>query len=179
MNPTYDPEHQGFDEATLGLLRITARADFGSPPAQVYREVRAYYEAQREGWVASERERMLEWLLPLARLEGPKRTAASSTPGPQAAAGEAVEPEPSAMTPLPLATLGAEDRARLENALDAEKQGKFRDAWQTLLPMIETHGRVAEVQELRCRLAKKQRFFPSVEEAHCAPAAQIRAAAAR
>jgi len=39
------------------------------------------------------------------------------------------------------------------------------------------HARVIEVQELRCRLAKQQRFFAAVEEAHCAPAAQLRAAA--
>jgi hypothetical protein len=32
------------------------------------------------------------------------------------------------------------------------------------------------VQELRCRLAKQQHFFASVEEAHCASAVLLRAA---
>jgi hypothetical protein len=172
MNPTYDPEHQGFDEATLGLLRITVAADRGSPAVDVYRDVRAYYEAQREGWVTSEREHMLTWLAPLARSQGRAGPAASAASGPTTAA--TLDSEPVEATPLPLTTLNPQDLGRYKTASEAEEKGQFREAWQTLLPIVEAHGRVIEVQELRCRLAKKQRFFASVEEAHCAPAAQLR-----
>jgi hypothetical protein len=175
MNPTYDPEHQGFDETTLGLLRITVAADRGSPPVDVYRDVRAYYEAQREGWVASEREHMLTWLAPLARSQGRGAPGAASGSAPAAAVPLASEPVEA--TPLPLTTLNPQDLGRYENASEAEKKGQFREAWQTLLPIIEAHGRVIEVQELRCRLAKQQRFFASVEDAHCAPVASLRGAA--
>ena len=177
MNPTYDPEHQGFDEATLGLLRMTVAAERGSPTAATYRDVRVYYEAHKDGWVAKDREHMLTWLAPLTRSHGrPAPGASSAAPATPAAATE-VEPALGEITPLPLSTLGPRDLARYQQASDAEKKGKFREAWQTVLPIIEAHARVIEVQELRCRLAKKQRLFAAVEEAHCAPATQLRGAA--
>ena len=122
---------------------------------------------------------MLKWL---AASIGPERRA-SPDAGPGAGARSA-PPQPAATTPLetsalPFDSLGKDDRRRYQGALEAETRGQFREAWQTLLPIVDSHRRVYEVQELRCRLAQKQRFFPAVEEAHCAPRAVLRGPANR
>ena len=166
MNPTYDPEHEAFDDTTLGLLRITLAADRGAISRDTFHAVHRYYEEHGEGWVPTEREAMLKWLAPLAAAEQGTATASSAPP-------------PVAASPLRLSTLSEDERRRYDDALAAQASGRLEDAWKALLPLFDTHARVLEVQELRCRLAEQKHLFPAVLEAHCAPAAQLRAAAAR
>jgi hypothetical protein len=192
MHPTYNPDESGFDEPTLSLLRITVGANLGSPSAETYRAVHAYYEAHPDGWVPSERQETLTWLASYARpgseaatvaptpAQTPAQTPAPTpAPAPTSAAVPATAAEPAATTPLPLSTLTKSDRARYDAALRAEANGQFGEALRTLLPIVETHARVLKVQELRCRLAKRQNFFASVEEAHCEPAIALQGGAAR
>jgi hypothetical protein len=179
MNPTYDPDHRAFDATTLGLMRRTVGLERGSLSTEAYRMVKQYYEANADGWVPSEREAMLQWLS--QHVAPDLGVPSTATPGaaPSSAPPKLAASAPPGPPPLPFTTLSSNDRARYDDALQQETRSQFRDAWQTLLPLVERNARVLEVQELRCRLAGKLHLFPAVVEAHCEPAAQLSAAAAR
>jgi hypothetical protein len=59
------------------------------------------------------------------------------------------------------------DRATYEEALAIEKNGDPKGAWDRAQPLFDAYPRVAEVQELRCRLAKERRFISGVVYVHC------------
>jgi hypothetical protein len=160
MSPTYDPDEKGFDDATLGVLRITL-------PAQVDESLRApalavlatYLDANTEGWVGSERTEMM------GTLAAAGRRASTTSPPPET--GAALPPASApAEAPLPITTLSPPDRALHDSAMAAEGRDP-REAWSTAQPLFERYPRVVEVQELRCRLAKARKFFAGVVEAHC------------
>ena len=179
MNPTYSHEQQAFDATTLGLLRITTATESAPQSLETQRAVRAYYEAHGTGWVASERDQMLKMLPAAAEKPSPPSSASAPAVGSASASPKtAAAPEADA-TPLPFDSMKKEDRVRYQSALEAEKRGQFREAFATLLPIVDTNRRVYEVQDLRCRLAQKQRFFAAVEEAHCAPRALLKGPASR
>jgi hypothetical protein len=174
MNPMYDPRERAFDDATLGVLRLTVGAA-GSPSLDTYRTVLEFYRAHPDGWVGSDRDQMLKWLEQVARSAPPasaSRSAGSASAAPR-------EQAPAPVSPLPLSALSDGDRGHYDRALQAESKGQFKEAWQSLLPIIQANVRVLEVQDLRCRLAKTQKFFSAVEAAHCEPAEQLRVGNAR
>ncbi len=159
MSPRYDPKARGYDEATLGLLRITLPARFqGTVPL---RQIAAYLKGVTFGWVESERAQELERLAPVL---------ASSES--QALPSAALPTEPTVrrpvvpVTPLGLDTLGADDRKQYELAL-ASEPGDPRTAWLLAEALFESHPAVMPVQALRCRLAKARKFYPAVVEGHC------------
>lgn len=165
MSPQYDASEHGYDEATLGLLRLglSMRLD----GARRYAEVRAYLERTKDGFVESERLREIERLA--AQPSSGPPVGPEAIPAATAAATAAPLPR---VTPVDFETLSKEERQAFDRALSAEPTNA-RTAWAIAEPLFESHPSVREVQELRCRLAKARKFYPAVIEGHCARLAAL------
>jgi hypothetical protein len=169
MSPAYSPNERGFDDATLGLLKVTLPDHLSETPYRAAASTLAYLEKDDGGWVGSDRE---QWMSILRRM-APKTAAApgdtAGSPPPNSTAPSAPAPavaEPQA-TPLPFTSMTRHDRATYDAALTAEKNGDSKGAWETASPLFDAYPRVVEVQELRCRLAKGRRFISGVVYVHC------------
>jgi hypothetical protein len=169
MSPTYDPNERGFDDATLGLLKVTLPHHLSGVPYRAAPSALAYLEKDDGGWVGSDRE---GWMDTLKRLAPPTRTEHSDTPNslpPIASAPPIPAPEHALAktTPVPFTTMTRQDRSTYDKALAAEKTEDSRVAWDMALPLFDAYPRVVEVQELRCRLAKERHFISGVVYVHC------------
>lgn len=167
MSPMYDASERGYDEATLGIFRITLPARLeGTNP---FGDVRAYLERTKGGWIEAERGREVERLTQAANA-APQRRRQMTSPEPSttapATAAAAPKPLPSA-EPLGFETLSKEERQAFNHALSLEPNDA-RAAWHAAERLFESHPAVRPVQALRCRLAKARNFYPAVIEGHCA-----------
>jgi hypothetical protein len=164
MSPTYDSRETGFDEATLGLLRITLADRFAQK--RVEPDAFAYLSRSRDGYIEEEWQREVDRLsafrgpTPTSRHGGEQGAPASG----RDAVGARVEFE----------TLPKSDRQTFDAALALEHDDPRR-AWQSALQLFERYPAVLEIQELRCRLAQARRFYRAVVEAHCARRNELRA----
>jgi len=171
MNPTYDPQAVGFDDATIALLRLSLAGRFDEAArAASYRKMADYLRATPNGWVESERDEELRIL----EANAPAAAPSSARP---AAPADAWKPEP-AKEVLDLDALPKRDRQRYDEALSEEKTD-VRAAWDIAKPLFESAPAVLPVQALRCRLAKEMGFFAGVVEAHCARYEGLRTLAPR
>jgi hypothetical protein len=167
MSPAYSPNERGFDDATLGLLRVTLPDHLSGKPYGAAAAALAYLEKDDGGWVGSDRE---GWMSILRRMAPPAGSAPFDTAGSPPPASSAPPELAMAMpaeTPLPFTSMTRHDRATYDQALTTEKAGDAKGAWEAALPLFDAYPRVVEVQELRCRLAKERRFISGVVYVHC------------
>lgn len=175
MSPAYSPKERGFDDATLGLLKVTLSDHLAGNPYRSAPSALAYLEKDDGGWVGSDRE---QWMSTLRGMTPNRGAAPADTPGAPATTGSAAptsipEYALAKTTPLPFTSMTRQDRATYDSALATEKSGDSKGAWEAALPLFDAHPRVVEVQELRCRLAKERRFISVVVYVHCARLAAL------
>jgi hypothetical protein len=166
MSPMYDASERGYDEATLGMFRITLPARLeGTNP---FRDVRAYLDHTKGGWIEAERQRAVERLTQAASAAPEHRSPTAAEPSTMAPATAAAAPKPlPSAEPLGFETLSKEERHAFNQALSLEPNDA-RAAWHAAEHLFESHPAVRPVQALRCRLAKARNFYPGVIEGHCA-----------
>lgn len=169
MSPMYDATERGFDEATLGVLRVSLPHHLSEAPYRAAPEVLALLEKDDGGWVQSDRE---SWLDILRRMTpAVSRQLAHNAEAPATnSSTRAPDPAPTAtatVTPLPFTSMTRQDRVTFDTALTSEKTGDTTAAWTAALPLFNAYPRVVEVQELRCRLAKARHFISGVVYVHC------------
>lgn len=154
MNPAYDAREAGFDDATVGLLKLTLAARFDRRPEQPV--ALEYLTRVKDGWIESERRAELDRLATFSS----RAKAAPSAPDHR--------PEPAPSTPARVAfeTLPKADRQTYDRAL-ALSHDDPRSAFRLAEPLFKAYPGVLEVQELHCSLAKARQFRPAVVAAHC------------
>jgi hypothetical protein len=178
MSAMYDPSEKGYDDTTLGLLKITLPGHLDGTPCVAAPAVVRYLEKDDGGWVGSDRDGWLARLRKVSERSTPQAaTTASSaqaatTVSPPLSFGIAAKPatlpataEPSGT--VPLTGLGTPDRALYDSALAKEKAGDVRGAWDAAVSLFEKYPNVLGVQDLRCRLAKERKFVKGVIAAYC------------
>jgi hypothetical protein len=173
MSPAYSPNERGFDDATLGLFRVTLPNHLAGTPFRSAPSALAYFEKDDGGWVGSDRE---GWMNTLRRMTPPDRTGhgdTASSPPEVSKASSSAAPAEAETLPLPFTSMTRRDRATYDQALATEKSGDAKGAWDAALPLFDAYPRVVEVQELRCRLAKERHFISGVVYVHCSRLAAL------
>lgn len=168
MVPAYDSKERGFDDATIGLFKITLPDHLSGAPYRAAGAALAYLEKDDGGWIPSEREQIVDFLKKAAPGTRPTAAGGPSAAGPPLGV-TAVPPagSPAESGPLPFTSMPRSDRAAFDAAVATEKRGDVRAAWDAAAPLFDAHPRVVEVQELRCRLAGERGYMAGVVEAYC------------
>jgi hypothetical protein len=162
MNPAYDPKMSGFGGGAVALMRITL--DSPDRAAAFRAQLALLAGAQREAWVASERDEAVQRLRAALDAAGPPNAAAGASGDRSATDG--------AMAGVP-PELSGDARDRFVQARQAYRAGAARIAYDTAKPLFEKYPNVYAVQDLRCQLATIRWLAPDELKSECAAFARL------